>query len=201
MAARPDDKQGDLVAPFGADHLSANAQVVVEAHEGLLVMCNGAVAGVLGPGRHTLSVQSYPFLQNLQDPTGGFRMTLLFVSQRVRGVQFGGRIDSMVDNQGGEGGATLFGTYSLDVIDPARLVMQLVGADGDSQAAISWVTAQLKQLLEGCLVEWVSGGYYTIQNAQTAARKLVEAVPPHCAHFAEYGLKLLSIDNLKIQMR
>jgi membrane protease subunit (stomatin/prohibitin family) len=201
MVARPDDKVGDLVWRCDAEHFGANAQVVVGEREGVVFMSNGAVAGIVGAGRHTLSVQTFPFLQSLQDPSGGFRATVIFVSRMVRGVQFGGKINGLRDQQGGQGDVAVFGEYVLVVLDPGRLITQLTGADGDSKAATSWTSAQLTQHIEGCLTEWVSGGYYTIQTLGRATKPLTEAVPQHCANFAEYGLKLQSFSSITLSLQ
>jgi len=199
VVARPEDKQGELVWRFDSEHFSAGAQVVVGEREGVVVMSKGALAGLLGPGRHTLTVESFPFLQGLQDPSGGFRATVIFVSRIVRGLQFGGRIEGLVDSQGGHATVTVFGEYSLVVMDPKPFVTQLLGADGDGKGATSWASAQLMQHIEGCLSEWVSGGYYTVQTLGNAGKPLTEAVPQHCANFAEFGLKLHGISSLTLR--
>jgi membrane protease subunit (stomatin/prohibitin family) len=204
MAARAPENKGELVTRCKDEGFAAHAQITVDEGEAALLLRDGQLVGVLGPGRHTLMVEAYPFLQQLAEADGGYRATLVFASTNpVSGLKFGGKTAMMLDQQGGQGSARLFGQYTLRVADPGRFVTQMgVGDDADaSEGALSWVNAQLTKRAGSCLAEWITGGYFTVQNAASAGPQLAQAVAPRCADFGDFGLELVSIDNIGIQFR
>src|SRR5438045_6495034 len=102
------------------------------------------------PGRHDVAATELPFLGALIDNfTGGnaYRAELYFVGTReYTENQFGGRIDDVQDPQTGMV-VTLrvFGDYSLKVLDPVRIILNLVGTIDvpDNEHITGWVGGQL----------------------------------------------------------
>ena len=56
-------------------------------------------------------------------------------------------------------------------------------------------------LIGPCLQEWLSGGYYTLDNITAAGAHLPQALMPHCPDFSDLGIHLRSIDRLSIRLR
>ena len=88
--------------------------------------------GVLPPGQHTLDATEIPFLGMFVDwatNSNAFKAEIYFVGTReFPSCRFGGRLDEVQDPQTGLI-VTLrtFGEYALRVIDPTKLILNLVG--------------------------------------------------------------------------
>ena len=123
------------------------SQLTVDSDACALFFKDGTYQGYLNPGRHTLQSQNIPFLNNLVTSfTGGdvFIAEIYFVKmQPVRGLPFGGPLESMEDPLLGEFVTPrIFGEFSLQVTDPVKFVVgyhgQAAGAQ-DNDVILSWI--------------------------------------------------------------
>jgi len=198
--ARPPDRAGELVVRHEDKSFADNGQLTVDHNECAAFVRDGALVGTLGPGRHTLSAQMFPFLGNLRDPTTAqYRAELYFVtSSPVSGMRFGGR--AMLNEPSGRtGNATIFGEYTVRVTDPGCFLTQVAGQS--DLAAIGGLFGQtITPHVERCAAAWLLEGYYTLDNIAQAGPHLAQAVAPHCGGLASYGVALVSIDNVMIKV-
>jgi membrane protease subunit (stomatin/prohibitin family) len=95
----------------------------------------------------------------------------------------------------------LFGEYTFRVLDPVRFINDMVGTKGDGERVQKWLADKLMERLRSCLVEWMTGGYFSIATAPGAGPGLAQAVAARAGDFAEYGLELVSIDSVTVQPR
>ena len=78
MIARPDQLKGLIVYKHPDQNIPMYSQLTVDSDECAVFFKDGKVVGVLPPGRHTMSTQNIPFLNNLINKfTGGD----VFISQ------------------------------------------------------------------------------------------------------------------------
>src|SRR5207237_10310230 len=118
--------------------------------------------GTVQPGRVTLDSSEIPFLGILVDAASGgnlFRTEIYFVSTReFPNLPFGGAIDNVVDPQTNFGvGLRVFGEYSLKVIEPQALIVNLVGTQNLSTNVqiTDWMREQLLKTLRPDVVAHV----------------------------------------------
>ena len=146
MIARPDHFKHLIVYKHPDQNFPFWSQLTVDSDECAVFFKDGKVVGVLPPGRHTMSTQNIPFLNNLVNKfTGGdvFISEIYFVkTSPVRGVPFGGPIGDMIDPLTGEQVVPrIFGEFSLVVTDPVRFIVGYTGqaAQGDNDQILQWI--------------------------------------------------------------
>jgi membrane protease subunit (stomatin/prohibitin family) len=206
MLARPPDQKGALLAKHPSSSLALNAQLVVDPDETAVFVAMGSFAGQLGPGRHLLSPSGVPFLARLSAPgnPSAFQADLVFVTSRPLPMQrFGGPVGMQRDRTGNTAQVRVFGSYTLWVTDPARLVVGLVGAGAaDATGALRQCGERVVQRVGACIAEWLSGGYFELGQLPGIGPQLAAAVPPHLAHELEgWGLVVQSLDEVSVQVR
>src|SRR3984893_13957825 len=128
----PDDRKNQIVFKWPDHNIRKFSRAIVDADEWALFLNKGAVIGTLGPGQHQIDANELPFLGTIIDHvTGGnaYRAELFFVGTReYTGQTFGGRIDDVQDPQTGMIiTLRVLGDYSMRVVDPARLILNLTG--------------------------------------------------------------------------
>src|SRR5207253_1665435 len=130
--ARPDTAKGQLLFKWPDTNIRKLTQLTVEQDELAVFFRDGRVQGTIQPGRVTLDSSEIPFLGILVDAASGgnlFRTELYFISTReFPNLPFGGAVDNVMDPQTNLGvGLRVFGEYSLKVIEPQSLIVNLVG--------------------------------------------------------------------------
>ncbi len=152
--AVPDDKKDQVVFKWPDVNLRKGSRAIVEADQMAVFMNKGEVIGTLGPGQHRIDADEIIGLGALIDKvTGGnaYRAELFFCGTReYAGEPFGGRIDNVQDPQTGNiVTLRVFGEYSYKVIDPTKLILNLVGTiDVENNDAITdWVEQQMLKVM------------------------------------------------------
>lgn len=127
------------------------AQLIVRPGQVAVFVDQGHVADVFQPGRHVLSTQNLPVLSTLRGWKHGFespfKAEVLFVSRRVFTHRKWGTRQPVVVRDPELGALRLraFGSYSVRVADPPRLVRELVGAH--SHFMVDQIEEQLRDLV------------------------------------------------------
>ena len=148
--AAPDEAKSQIVYKWPDQNIRKFARAIVEPDAVAVFMSQGQLMGVLGPGQHRLEASELPFLGMFVDwgsNSNAFKAELYFVGAReFPRCRFGGRLDEVQDPQTGLI-VTLraFGEYALRVIDPTKLIINLVGTVDvtDNEAITGWVAQQL----------------------------------------------------------
>ncbi len=147
MIARPDNVKHLIVYKHPNQNVPMYAQLTVDSDECALFFKDGQYKGYLPAGRHTLQTQNIPFLNGLITSfTGGnvFIAEIFFVkTQPIRGVPFGGPLESMEDPILYEFVTPrIFGEFALVVTDPVRFVIGYHGQAGgamDNDQTLNWI--------------------------------------------------------------
>lgn len=124
--------------------------LVVGDKECAVCSLNGAILGVIPPGAHTLSPESFPFLGPSIDGSSNVNAELWFVTTSpLRGLQLGGSLGTMYDGVAQmQVSPRAFGDYSLTVVDPVRFVQASMG-----MADVAAILASASQLVMNALKE------------------------------------------------
>lgn len=124
----------DLIWRFPYDNISTAARLVVQEGQEAVLMREGAVCDVFGPGTQTLSTGNIPILQKLINlPYGGntpFTCTVFYVNKTTRrDLKFGTPNPINVKDPNYKIGIPVraFGMYGVRVADSTLFLKELVG--------------------------------------------------------------------------
>src|SRR5216684_9417045 len=152
--ARPDAAKGQILFKWPDTNIRKLSQLTVEQDELAVFFRDGRIQGTIQPGRVTLDSSEIPFLGILVDAASGgnlFRTELYFIStHEFPNLPFGGAIDNVMDPQTNLGvGLRVFGEYSLKVVEPQSLIVNLVGTQNLStnDEITDWMREQLLKTL------------------------------------------------------
>jgi len=151
----PNQQQDEMVRrlpEYGAGDFRFGSQVIVREFQQAVFFRDGKSLDTFDPGRHTITTANAPILSTLIGmATSGrtpFTAEVYFVSMREFLDQKWGTSEPIAlrDTDLGLVRLRAFGTFSLQVQDPALFVNKVVGAQGIYQ------TPQIAQFLRGIVV-------------------------------------------------
>jgi membrane protease subunit (stomatin/prohibitin family) len=208
--ARADEAKGDIIYKYPERNIRVMTQLTVQADEVALFFKDGVVAGKLGPGRHNLDTNNVPFISALLEKvTGGnlFVAEVYFVSIReFPQVKFGGPIGDLRDPETGLGiGTMVYGDFSLQVVDPEKLVLGLVGLRrASNDDFLGWFKSQVLKVTRDRIAElcvkkkWplldVTSGAFTEEIEQ----ELIAGLGPHTS---SYGVSIVRFGNFTVSIK
>jgi membrane protease subunit (stomatin/prohibitin family) len=206
--AAPDRSKGQIVFKWPDQNIRKFSRAIVEPDAVAVFMSQGRVMGVLPPGQHTLDAEELPFLGMFIDWASGsnaFKAEIYFVGAReFPNCRFGGRLDEVQDPQTGLI-VTLraFGEYALRVVDPTKLILNLVGTvDVTSNEAItSWVAQQLLKVTRTTVTTQLMSGAWPILGLSVHNPDIeVAAMPAANQQLAGYGIAIARFGNLDVNL-
>ncbi|MCB7136588.1 SPFH domain-containing protein [Cellulosimicrobium marinum] len=132
-----DDSRDTVVwrFPRQGNEIKNQAKLVVREGQSAVLVSEGRLADVFGPGTYTLETKNLPVLSTLQGWKYGFdspfKAEVYFVTtRRLTDLTWGTQNPVMLrDPELGAVRLRAFGTYALEVVDPAALLRRLVGTD------------------------------------------------------------------------
>lgn len=205
MIARPDHFKHLIVYKHPDQNFPFWSQLTVDSDECAVFFKDGKVVGVLPPGRHTMSTQNIPFLNNLINKfTGGdvFISEIYFVkTSPVRGVPFGGPIGDMLDPLTGEQVIPrIFGEFSLVVTDPVKFIVGYTGqaAQGDNDAVLHWVKGLFMNGVKTTLGELCEVEGKSVLQAVSLTTKLANAFVANAPDLNEIGIRILQMGQFNL---
>jgi membrane protease subunit (stomatin/prohibitin family) len=202
--AAPDSAKGQIVYKWPDHNIRKFARAIVEPDAVGVFMNQGQVMGVLGPGQHTLDASELPFLGMFIDwgtNSNAFKAELYFVGAReYPHCRFGGRLDEVQDPQTGLI-VTLraFGEYALRVVDPTKLILNLVGTVDvtNNEAITGWVAQQLLKVTRTAITTQLMSGAWPILGLSMHSPDIEQATMPAAnEQLADYGLAIARFGNL-----
>lgn len=207
--ARPDAYKAEVVFKWPDENIRRRSQVTVEQDEVAVFFRDGTVRGMLQPGVSTLESSEIPFLGDLVDSlTGGnyFKTELYFVSTReFPNLPFGGMVDNVSDPETQLAvGLRVYGDYSLKVVSPDKLIVNLVGTReviGNDQIT-DWMRDQLLKVFRQQLVSQINASAWPIlgiaaRNAEIENEVIAGSGPV----LADYGLQVARMGNFVISIK
>jgi excisionase family DNA binding protein len=151
----PNQQEDEMVRrlpEYGSGDFRFGSQVIVREFQQAVFFRDGKALDTFGPGRHTITTANAPILSTLIGmATSGrtpFTAEVYFVSMREYLDQKWGTAEPIAlrDTDLGLVRLRAFGTFSMQVQDPALFVNKIVGAQGIYQ------TPQIAQFLRGIIV-------------------------------------------------
>src|SRR5262250_967238 len=206
--AAPDTSKGQIVYKWPDHNIRKFTRCIVEPDAVAVFMSQGQVMGTLLGGQHQLDAKELPFLGMFVDwatNSNAFKAELYFVGIRdFPNLRFGGRLDEVQDPVTGLI-VTLrtFGEYALRVIDPAKLILNLVGTVDvtNNDAVTSWVTQQLlKCTRSGVTSQLMSGAWQILGLSMHRAEIEHGTVEDANTELAGYGIAITRLGNLDINL-
>ncbi len=206
--AAPDSSKGQIVYKWPDQNIRKFSRAIVEPDAVAVFMNQGQVAGVLPPGQHVLDASELPFLGMFIDwgtNSNAFKAEVYFVGAReFPSCRFGGRLDEVQDPVSGLI-VTLraFGEYALRVVDPTRLILNLVGTVDvtNNEAITGWVAQQLLKCTRTAVTTQLMSGAWPILGLSMHSPDIeVAAMPATNAHLADYGLAITRFGNLDVNL-
>jgi membrane protease subunit (stomatin/prohibitin family) len=184
------------------------SQLTVDSDECALFFKDGKYIGYLPPGRHTLQSQNIPFLNSLITQfTGGnvFIAEIYFVKmQPVRGVTFGGPLESMEDPVLFEYVTPrVFGEFAMQIVDPVRFVVGYYGqAAGsmDNDQTLNWVKSKFFLSAKAVIGQICSSRQKSLQNLAGMSLDIAQAIMGHAPNLDEIGVKIIDLGNFNINL-
>lgn len=206
--AVPDDRKGQVVFKWPDVNIRRFTRAIVNADEVALFVNTGRVVQTMGPGRHQIDADELPGLGILLDAaTGGnaYRAELYFVGSReYTGFTFGGRIDDVQDRQTGLiVTLRVFGDYALRVIDPIRLITNLISTvDVTNNDMISgWVSDQLLKVLRTDVTTQIVRNGWPILGLSAYSPDIERtAITAANQQLAPYGVAMTRMGNFDINL-
>lgn len=206
MVARPDNVKHLIVYKHPDQNIPMYSQLTVDSDECALFFKDGQYKGYLPPGRHTLQSQNIPFLNQLVTQfTGGnvFIAEVFFVKmQPVRGVTFGGPLESMEDPILFEFVTPrIFGEFAMVITDPVRFVIGYYGqAAGsmDNDETLHWVKAKFFMSVKTVIGQLCAQQQKSLLNLGGMTLELSQSMIQRAPNLEEIGVKILELGNFNI---
>jgi len=206
--ARPDAAKGRILFKWPDTNIRKLTQLTVEQDELAVFFRDGQVQGTVQPGRVTLDSSEIPFLGKLVDAaTGGnlFKTELYFVStHEFPNLPFGGSVDNVVDPDTGIAvGLRVFGDYSLKVVEPQSLILNLVGTQNlqTNDEITDWMREQLLKVFRTDVVgHIVSQGWPILGIAAHNDEIERETISKVQGFVNTYGLQVVKMGNFTISL-
>lgn len=206
MIARHDQAKHLIVYKHPDQNIPFWSQLTIDSDECAVFFKDGKVVGVLPPGRHTLQTQNIPFLNNLVNKfTGGdvFIAEIFFVkTQPIRGVAFGGPLESMEDPVLYEFVTPrIFGEFSLVVTDPMRFVVGYHGqaaGPGDNDITLSWIKGLFFMSVKTVIGQLCGQQNKSLLNLGGMTQELATRIAQSAPNLDEIGVRILQLGNFNI---
>lgn len=205
MIARPDHFKQLIVYKHPDQNFPFWSQLTVDSDECAVFFKDGRVVGVLPPGRHTLSTQNIPFLNNIVNKfTGGdvFISEIYFVkTSPVRSIPFGGPIGDMIDPLTQEQVIPrIFGEFSLVVTDPVRFIVGYTGqaAQGDNDQVLHWIKGLFMNGVKTTLGELCEVEGKSVLQAVSLTSKLSNAFVANAPDLQDIGVRILQMGQFNL---
>jgi membrane protease subunit (stomatin/prohibitin family) len=207
--ARPDQAKSQILYKWPDTNIRKWTQLTVEQDELAVFFRDGRVQGTINPGRCTLDSSEIPFLGMLVDAASGgnvFKTEIYFISTReFPNLPFGGMIDNVVDPATGLAvGLRVFGEYSLRVVEPQSLILNLVGTQNvhTNDQVTDWMREQLLKVLRTDVTSHIVSQNWPILGIAAHTDEIEQATLGRVQGFVNtYGLQIVRLGNFTISIK
>jgi membrane protease subunit (stomatin/prohibitin family) len=208
--ARPDSSKDLVIYKWPETNIRLLSVLTVQPDEWAYFIKQGTVAGYLQGGQHKLDGAQIPFLGGLIESwTGGnvLMSELYFVSAReFANNKFGGSMGEVEDPGTGEViRCGVFGEYVFKVVDPAKLILNLIGTQPitSNDTIQDAIRDQLTKILRATVFhkmkeeKWslldVTDGSYTPEFEKVIVTEMLPYLEP-------FGLAITRIEDFLVSM-
>jgi len=203
-----DDSRHTLVWRFPRYHnqIKYGAQLIVRPGQSAILVREGRMADVFGPGQYRLETRNLPILSTLAGWRYGFdspfKAEVYFVSTRqIADLKWGTPNPVMMrDADFGPIRLRAFGTYTLKATDPRALLQELVGADSSFEA--DEISELLRSIINQSFAELVASAEIAALDLAENYRELSEQLRHQVVERIddEYGLDLPQLYIVNISL-
>jgi membrane protease subunit (stomatin/prohibitin family) len=202
-----DDSSDTIVYrfPVANNEIKMGAQLTVRETQNAIFVNEGQLADIFGPGRYQLSTANLPILTRLKSWKHGFnspfKAEVYFVNTKQFTQQKWGTANPVMlrDREFGMLRLRAFGVFAFRVVDPGKLLKELLGTDGHFTTAEivtqlrSMIVSGLSDLLAESSIPALDLAMHYDELSQQATEKLRP-------RFSEYGLDItsLTIENISL---
>ncbi len=189
--------------PRGDNEIKNGAQLIVRESQVAVFIHEGQLGDVFRPGRYELNTRNIPVLTSLASWkyafNSPFKCEIYFVNtKQFTNLKWGTQNPVMLrDPELGVVRLRAFGTYAIQCVDAAKLVIRIAGTDAVFQ--VDEIAGQLRAMLVSRFADALAGsGLAALDlaaNYQEIGEKLRSRIQ---AEFEEYGLALakLLVENV-----
>jgi membrane protease subunit (stomatin/prohibitin family) len=207
--ARPDQAKSQILYKWPDGNVRKWTQLTVQQDELAVFFRDGRVQGTISAGRCTLDSSEIPFLGMLVDAASGgnlFKTEIYFVSTReFPNLPFGGMIDNVVDPETSLAiGLRVFGEYSLRVVEPQSLILNLVGTQNiqTNDQVTDWMREQLLKVLRTDVTSHIVSQNWPILGIAAHTDEIEQATLARVQNFVNtYGLQIVRLGNFTISIK
>jgi membrane protease subunit (stomatin/prohibitin family) len=206
--ARPDASKGQIVYKWPDTTIRKLTQLTVGADELAVFFRDGRVAGTFQPGRYTLDSTQIPFLGILVDAASGgnmFKTEVYFIgTHEFANLPFGGVVDNVVDTETSLAvGLRVYGEYSLKVVDPQALIVNLVGTQNLStnDQITNWMRDMVLKALRSDVVSHIAANQWPILGIAAHTPEIEsDTLATVQEHVKSYGVQIARMGNFTISL-
>jgi membrane protease subunit (stomatin/prohibitin family) len=208
--ARPDSNKDLVLYKWPETNIRMMSVVTVQPDEWAYFIKQGQVAGYLQGGQHKLDGAQIPFLGGLIDSFTGSNVLmaeLYFISSReFANNKFGGSMGEVEDPATGEVvRCGVYGEFIFKVVDPAKLILNLVGTQtiSSNDFIVDAIKDQLTKILRATVnsklkaEQWslidVTSGTYTLDFEKAIVDTAIGYLEP-------FGLQITRIEDFLVNM-
>ncbi|HEX8361159.1 MAG TPA: SPFH domain-containing protein, partial [Longimicrobium sp.] len=202
-----DDSSDTLVHRFvrHENEIKNGAQLIVRPGQAAVFVDQGRIADVFAPGRYELKTENLPILSTLRGWKYGFdspfKAEVYFVTTRqITNRKWGTKNPVMMrDADFGPVRLRAFGSYSIKVAEPGKLIAEIVGTSG--HFTVDEIGDQLRDMVTArftdALGEAKVPALDLASNQDEIGDRLISRMQPE---FAAYGLELtkLLVENISL---
>ncbi len=202
MIARPEGNT-DLVYKHPDRTIPMFAQVTIRPDEVGVFSKDGRPAGMLPPGRHTLSTQNIPFLANFIDQyTGGnFLITeLYFVNTYPKEEKYGGSLGNMIDPSTSlRVRPRCHGAMLIRVENPEAMIYQYFGMGMAQQHAspLDWFKDAFFSHVKTTIGKVAKDQNRPIFDVMDMQDELCQAFVTNSADLAQTGIRIVRVTQFE----
>ncbi|HEX4215823.1 MAG TPA: SPFH domain-containing protein [Candidatus Dormibacteraeota bacterium] len=207
--ARPDQSKNDILYKWPDTNIRRWTQLTVEQDELAVFFRDGRVQGTIPPGRVTLDSSEIPFLGILVDAASGgnlFKTEIYFVStHEFPNLPFGGMVDNVVDPETQLAvGLRVFGDYSLKVVEPQSLIVNLVGTQQlqTNDQVTDWMRDQLVKVFRSAVTSHIVSNNWPILGIASKTQEIEQQTLGEVqSQVTPYGIQIVRLGNFTISIK
>lgn len=200
-----DDTRETLAFKFErqGNEIKNGAKLIVRPGQVAVFISEGTIADTFAPGMHTLETKNLPILSTLQAWQHGFnspfKAEVFFFATRVFPNQKWGTATPIIirDIELGPVRVRSYGTFSMRVADPVRLLTQLVATNPRFET--DDISEQLRGYARKRFAEWIASSGIAVYDLASRYTEIGAAMKDALApDFAQYGLEIneVTIENV-----
>lgn len=187
------------------NEIKMGSKLTVRPGQAAVFVDKGQIADVFGPGMYTLQTDNMPILSTLNGWKHGFnspfKSEVYFVSTRqFTDLKWGTKHPVMLrDPEFGPVRLRAFGTYSVAIDNPEKLMNEIVGTDG--HFTLEEITDQLRNLIVSRFADIIGESKIPVldlaANYDELGKFVSDKINPE---FAGYGLniKTILVENISL---